>query len=209
MATDNDCSCSTKKPKDGRLFKGIFYGIFPHIFCIGFIIFSAVGATLLTAVFKKILLIPYFFHLLVAISFLFATISALIYLKKLNCLCSQGIKSKWKYITTLYAITILSNLLMFFVVFPAMANINSNKIADYGFPLEELSITVKIPCSGHAPLITDELKKIKGIEAIKFRMLDEFEIKYNPQITSPEKIIGIDIFKTYKATIKGRLQTNN
>jgi len=180
--------------------QGIFYGLLPHTFCIGFVVFSVIGATTATALFKNFLLIPYFFHLLVVLSFIFATISALIYLKKNDCLCVSGAKSKWKYLSILYSTTILINLFVFFVVFPALANAGPINISPTD-QLSALSIKVDIPCSGHAPLIIDELKNDDGIGAVKFNMPNNFEIKYNSQKTSPEKIISLDIFKTYKATI--------
>ena len=87
---------------------------------------------------------------------------------------------------------------MFFVVFPALANINSGTIDQNNYRAS-LSVAVQIPCSGHAPLIVDELKKEDGIGFIKFKMPNNFQIAYNPGQISPEKIISLDIFKTFKA----------
>jgi len=194
--------CQPVKDSDEKGFwKGLLYGLMPHTFCIAFIVFSIIGATAATAIFKKVLLIPYFFNVLIGLSFVFATISAIIYLKRIKCLCAQGIKSKWKYITTMYATTILINLLIFFVIFPALANINSGKIIDNA-QLASLSLKVDIPCSGHAPLIIDELKKDSGVNAVKFTMINNFEIQYDPEKTSPEKITSLEIFKEYKAVIQ-------
>lgn len=197
-----DICCTTAKnsPNKGIL-SGLLYGLVPHSFCIAFIIFSTIGAVTATAFLKKFLLIPYFFHFLVFISLLLATISAVIYLKKADCLCLPGIKRKWKYISILYSATILINLLMFFVVFPALANINpQNTINQQG--LADLSIAVQIPCSGHAPLIIDEIKKDNGVGFVAFQMPNVFKIKYDNKKTSPEKIISSEIFKTYKAIMQ-------
>jgi len=202
MANQNTC-CQTPVDRNKKsLLSGFLYGILPHTFCIGFIVFSVIGAATATAVFRKFLLVPYLFQLMVAISFVFATISAIIYLKRNNRLCLTGIKDKWKYLTILYLITALTNVLMFSVVFPALANKESNSINSQESFLASTSISVAIPCSGHAPLIIDELKKDTGVGSIKFKMPNTFEIKYNPQKTSPEKIISLAIFKTYKAIIQ-------
>jgi len=195
------CTATKYKPNKGIL-SGILYGLVPHAFCIAFILFSIIGAVAATTFLKKFLLIPYFFHFLVFISLLLATISSVIYLKRAGCLCVSGIKNKWKYITTLYSVTILINLLMFFVVFPVLANINSNNIISQEKYLANLSLAVQIPCSGHAPLIIDELKKDSGVGFVRFEMPDIFEIKYDPEKTSQEKIISLEIFKTYKAILR-------
>ena len=199
MENKNNC-CQVNK-KEGIL-KGFIFGVIPHIFCIGFILFSVLGSTIFTAKFKQFLLNQYFFYILIVISFLFATITAVIYLRKVKCLCFMGLKNKRQYLITLYSITILANLLMYFVVFPVLANIdNGNKITDQS-KLTELSLNVDIPCSGHAILIKDELKKDNGIKTINFRLPNLFIIKYDPDYTSPDKIVSLDIFKTYKAEIK-------
>ena len=179
--------------------KGVLYGLLPHTFCIAFILFSVIGAVSLTAVFKKILLVPYFFEILVAFSVLMATISAIIYLKKAGCLCYSGIKNKWKYLTVLYGATIFINIFMFLFIFPVLANINSP--STISGQTASFSITVQIPCSGHAPLIIDELKKDSGVQKVIFKMPNKFDINYNPVITSPEKIRSLEIFNIYKCSI--------
>lgn len=199
METQKDC-CQKDKSKNGLL-RGLALGLLPHSFCIGFIIFSVVGATTFTVVFKNILLLPYFFQILVLISFIFATISAVIYLKSCDCLCRDGIKKKWKYIATLYSVTIITNLLMFFVVFPVVANLNLNNTANVN-QLASLSMKVQIPCSGHAPLIIDEIKKDNGVGAVKFNMPNTFVVNYDPAKTSPEKILSLEIFKTFGALMQ-------
>jgi len=195
---DNCCQTNNKK----GLFNGLIYGLFPHAFCIGFIVFSVIGISTATAFFKKFLLIPHFFSFLVGISFLLATLSAVIYLRKNRCLCVAGIKNKWKYLTILYGVTILTNLLMFSVVFPALANINSQNTISQNNLLSSLSIEVQIPCSGHAPLIIDEIKKDDGVGSVWFKAPNIFEVKYNPEKTSPERIASLEIFKTFKIIVQ-------
>lgn len=191
---ENNC-CPTNNKKG--VISGLLYGLLPHSFCIGFILFSVIGAASAAAIFRQFLLFPYFFQFLVIFSFLMATLSAVIYLKKMKCFCKEGIKSKWKYLTILYSATILTNLLMFFVIFPAIANSNSKNVEN---STASLFLSVQIPCSGHAPLITDELKKDPGVGSIKFKLPNVFEISYNPEKTSPAKILSLDIFQTFKAT---------
>jgi hypothetical protein len=198
MAKQKNVCCNS----NSGIWPGIFYGLLPHFFCIAFILFSAIGAITITAFLKKALAIPYFFHFLVIISLVMATISAIIYLRKSDCLCVSGIRAKWKYLTILYSVTILINLSMFFVVFPVLANVNTKNFVNQENYSADLSLAVQIPCSGHAPLIIDELEKAGGIGSVEFEMPDIFKIKYDPKITSPEKITELDIFKTYRAIIK-------
>lgn len=199
---EKDCCAVIKNNSNKGILSGVLYGLVPHTFCIAFILFSIIGAVTATALLKKVLLIPYFSYLLIFISLLLATISSAIYLKKTGCLCASGIKNKWKYITTLYSTTILINLLMFFVVLPALANINLDNTVNQNEYVTNLSINVQIPCAGHAPLIIDELKKDNGVGFVQFRIPNIFEIKYDQNKTSPEKIVSLEIFKTYKATIQ-------
>lgn len=188
--------CNTNKKESGLL-RGIFYGTIPHGLCIGFIVFSILGATSLSAIVKNILIIPYSFQILIALSFIMATISAAIYLRKYECLNKNGIRKKWKYLTILYGTTIFINIFMFSHVFPVMANMNSVKI-DPSQNLSEISFKVDIPCTGHAPLIIDELKKDDGVKKVVFKSPNIFEINYDSEKTSSEKIITMEIFKIYK-----------
>jgi copper chaperone CopZ len=102
------------------------------------------------------------------------------------------------------------NLLLFMVVFPLAANLKQpsgltasamEEINNQG-QKENITLEVQIPCSGHAPLITEELNKINGIKSIQFRLPNLFDITYDSGKTSKEKILSLEIFNTYKATIK-------
>jgi uncharacterized membrane protein YeaQ/YmgE (transglycosylase-associated protein family) len=157
---EKNCCAVTKDKKNRGVLAGILYGLIPHTFCIAFIIFSIIGSVVATTFLKKFLLIPYFFQLLIIVSLLLATISSAIYLKRAGCLCVAGIKKEKKYLATLYSSTLLINLLMFLVVFPVLANTNSTNTLNVAKYPASLSMAVQIPCSGHAPLIIDELKKI-------------------------------------------------
>lgn len=197
---NNNC-CSNKENSNKNFLQATLYGLLPHSFCVAFVIFSIIGTVTFTSFLKKILITPYFFHLLVLLSLLLATISGIIYLKKTGNLNVAGIKNKYKYLTILYSTTILVNLLMFFVVFPVLANINSNNPNQENYT-NNLIISVQIPCSGHAPLIIDELKNINGISSIYYKLPNIFEIKYNSNTVSEKEIISSDIFNDFKATIK-------
>lgn len=192
-------SCCQKSLPAGR--QGILYGILPHSFCIAFIVFSVIGATAATTIFKSLLLLPYFFQILIGISFLFATISAAIYLKRLNMLNIQGIKGKWRYLSILFGTTIAVNLFFFLVVFPLLSNIKTVKNINAGESLNRITLSAKIPCSGHAPLVVDELGKEKGISGVKFEFPANFTITYDPKKTTPEEILSAEIFKTFKARL--------
>lgn len=192
-----------KTEKKGFL-QGIFFGLLPHSFCIAFIVFSIIGATAATTIFRKILLVPYFFYLLLAISFLFATISAVTYLCRNSCCSAGDIKKYWKYLLVLYGTTIGINLLLFLVVFPLATNIKSKNVSTVlSAQAEILSATarVAIPCSGHVPLISGELQKISGVVEVKFRLPNLFDIKFDQNKTSLEEILGLEVFRTYKAEI--------
>jgi len=201
--------CCDEKEKSKAWKSGLLYGLVPHIGCIAFIIFSILGVTSATFIFKGLLLNYYFFYLLIILSIVFATISAFIYLKRKHVFwnseneiefkISSAIKKEWKYITTLYGTTIFINLLLFMVIFPLTANISlatTNSISD---KISTLTLQVEIPCSGHAPLITDELKKLDGISNIKFRFPNYFDVSYDSNKLSKDRILSLEIFKTFKA----------
>lgn len=195
-------NCCNKK-KSNSFLPGLFYGLIPHSFCIAYLIFSILGITAGVAFFRKFFYIPYLFQSLIALSFIFATISAAIYLKKNKMLSTAGIKKKWKYLAILYITVVSVNLLFFFVIFPATANLHhlsKTEANAYQLSFPVLSLKTEIPCSGHAPLIIDELKKINGVKDITFKTPNLFYIKYDPNYTSPLEIKSLDIFKEYKAT---------
>lgn len=187
------------------LFSGLIYGIIPHTFCIAFILFSVIGATTAASLLKPFLLNHYFLYILIAISFIFATISAAVYLKRNESLSVKGLKSKWRYLSILYGTTILVNFLFFLVIFPALTNMDFNHIKatanNENIVFGSLALEVDIPCSGHAPLIAGELKKMEGIGPVEFRFPNIFYVNYDSSETSPEKIISLEVFETYQAHI--------
>lgn len=184
--------------------QGIIYGLIPHIGCIAFIIGSVLGVTVLMQFFKPLLMNRYFFYILILISLGFATLSSVLYLRKNGILSFAGMKRKWKYLSIMYGSTIGINLLLFLLIFPLLANVStaSNQVTG-AITLDQnfLKLQVNIPCSGHAPLISQELKTINGISEVKFSFPNIFDVKYDPTKTSKDEITSLEVFKTYKAKV--------
>jgi len=213
------------KTEKSSIKQGVLYGLIPHTGCIGFIIASVLGVTVFTQLFKPLLLNPYFFYTLILISFIFATISAIIYMKKQGFItfnkCGdglevsfspEGIKRKWKYLLTLYGTTISINLLLFMIIFPLLANVPVVSSPTTGVFLgiasnenvngiSSIRLKVDIPCPGHAPLISQELKSINGVVMVQFSFPNVFDVKYDSTKTSKQQILSLEVFKTYKATV--------
>jgi copper ion binding protein len=204
-SADND-SKEVSKKKTG-VWQGIAYGIMPHTACIAFVVGSVLGVTFLTQFFKPLLLNPYFFHILIVISLGFATVSSILYLRNNGLLSSAGAKRKWKYLSTMYGSTIGVNLLLFLIIFPLLANVSiasqpvTSSAGTNSLDLSSMKLSVDITCSGHAPLITQELKTINGVEDIKFSLPNIFDVKYDSAKTTQQQITSLDVFKTYKVTV--------
>jgi len=210
----HDCCAHVKDRKKGVI-NGIIYGLVPHTFCILFIIGSILGVTLFTSFFKPFLANRNFFYILIALSFTFATLSALFYLKRNNCLCVSGAKKRWKFLSILYTTTIIINLLFFFVIFPVLANVSiasakpiSGAAIQNTNNYPSLTLKVNIPCSGHAPLIIGELKKVQGVVDVKYKS-GKFNVAYDSSKTSKESILSLEVFKTYPATVVSESESAN
>lgn len=194
---------------NNSILKGILYGLIPHVGCIAFIVGSIFGVTILMNFFKPLLLSSYFFHALILMSFLFATISASIYLKQNKSLSYTGIKKKWKYLSLMFGSTIGINIILFLFIFPLVSNISftsATTSSSYLLNNDPLLISlvrleVDIPCSGHAPLISQELKTINGVKDIKYSFPNKFNIEYDVSKTNVEEILLLDIFKSYPANV--------
>jgi len=211
MKKSKEKSGCCKKGNNGFI-SGIAYGLVPHAGCIAFIIFTILGVTTATAILRPLLLNPYFFYILIVLSFVFTSFSAIYYLKKNEILSKQGVKRKWKYILTLYSTTIGVNLVLFIIIFPLLANVSAKPTSITGNFIEStnnenpnsmssIKLEVSIPCSGHAPLITDELKKIDGILGIEFSFPNIFDVTYDSSTTSKDEILSLSVFNTYKPTV--------
>ena len=191
--------------KTTGFWQGIAYGLLPHTVCIAFVVFTIIGATAATAVFRQLLLIPNFFQMLIGLSLVLATFSAVAYLNRLGIFSWSGIKRKWRYLSILYGTTIGVNLLFFMVIFPWSANINLNKstptVLAESINLTKVILQVEVPCSGHAPLIIGELKKLNGVSQATFKSPNFFEVSYDPAQVSQDLLLSLEVFKTYPAKI--------
>lgn len=191
--------CSPKRKKSNGLIQGIIYGTIPHIGCIAFILFSVLGVTFAASIFKQLLAKAYFFYIMIALSFVFASLSALFYLRK-----NGGIKTAMNhkgYLSILYGTTIAIALIMYFIVFPMVAGVSASTGGTVSADDSQIKIKVIIPCEGHAPLITDELKKLNGVNNIQFSSPNYFTISYDNSKTNQDQILNLNIFKEYKASI--------
>lgn len=127
--TGSSCGGPVPERKGQGFMLGLLYGLVPHTFCILSIVLSIVGATAATSVLKRFLYIPYLFQIILGLSFVFATLSAVSYLRRSGLLSRAGVQAKWKYLTLLYGTTIAINVLLFWVVFPGVANMQAQEPA--------------------------------------------------------------------------------
>jgi len=63
------------------------------------------------------------------------------------------------------------------------------------------TLAVEIPCSGHAPLISGELKGVPGVQKVTFRAPNLFDVTYDSGQTSLDQIVALDVFQAYPATV--------
>lgn len=190
----NKC-CEKRK---GGFLNGVFYGLIPHIGCILFFIFAVLGTTAISSFFRDFLLSKNSFYWLIALSFILAAISSVLYLLKNKSFNLIGIKNNKNYLFTLFSGVILTNILFFFVIFPMSANLNFAKNQNPVFS-STISITTDIPCSGHAPLVISDLEKINGVGVVKYKFPNSFDISYNPEILNKDVILSAEILKIFKA----------
>lgn len=202
---EKSCCQNPHREQTKSFWSGLLYGLIPHTFCIAFIILSIIGATTATVFLKRLLTLPYFFEILIGLSLVFATLSAVFYLKRLESLSFTGVKKKWRYLAILYGMTLVINLLFFMVIFPKLANFNSvknqPKVLSQKMMALPVTLSVDIPCPGHATLIISELQKLPGIFSVTFSFPNLFEIQYDTAQVSLEEILNLEIFKTYKASL--------
>ncbi|KYC46317.1 MAG: putative copper-exporting P-type ATPase A [Candidatus Methanofastidiosum methylothiophilum] len=189
--------------KSNNILKGLVYGIVPHIGCIGFILGSVLGVSILMQFFRPLLMSRYFFYGLVALSLGFASVSVLLYLRNNELLSVKGLQRKWKYVTITYGSTVGVNLALFLIVFPMLANVSASVGGDQVTigSTEFITLRVNIPCSGHAPLISNELKTINGVQEVRYSTPNTFAVKYDSGRTSKTDILKLAVFREYPATV--------
>ncbi|MBU1939489.1 cation transporter [Candidatus Micrarchaeota archaeon] len=204
--------------------EGIIYGLTPHIGCIGFIVASVLGVTVAVELFRPLLMNPWFFHILVVISIGFATASSMFYLNKQGLLSWKGVRRKKNYLGAMYGSTVGINLLLFIFIFPMLANLDTGSFANptgavvlansgngtgaggadagiAGGDYSVMRLQVNIPCPGHAPLISGDLKTISGVTGVKFEFPNYFDVAFDSEKTSRDEILALEVFDTYPATV--------
>lgn len=172
---------------------GVLSALVPHIGCIAFVVLTILGLTTASVFFKKFLISKVAFYMMIIFSFFLVGISSFFYLKKNCCI------NKKKYLLTLFSSIIFINLLFYFIIFPATANISAGPIKDIK-DTKLISLQVEIPCPGHAPLITNELKKIPEIKSVKYRTPNYFDIECDENLEE-NRILEAEIFKEFSAEI--------
>ncbi len=93
-----------------------------------------------------------------------------------------------------------SVILVVILISAALALNSSLSSANNTSQLNEMTLSVLIPCQGHASLIIGELKKA-GASEVSFELPNLFVVKYDTSKVDKEKILSLDVFKTYKATV--------
>ncbi|MBU7023039.1 MAG: cation transporter [Theionarchaea archaeon] len=205
---------SAAEPGDGGrngLTQGILYGLLPHTGCIAFIAASVIGATAAMNLFRPLLMNPYFFHFLVVLSLGFATGSSTIYLKRNELLSFSGMRRKWKYLSVMYSSTVGVNILFFMLLFPLLANASATSVRGIGLEsdtsaLSFVRLSVDIPCPGHAPLISEELRSLPGVVAIQFGFPHYFDVRYDASRTTLGELLSLEVFRVYEATVVDQFQ---
>ncbi len=219
--TAASCCLTAPERKGHGFFLGLLYGLVPHTFCILFIVLSIVGATAATSVLKRFLYIPYLFQIILGLSFVFATISAFFYLRRSGLLSRAGVKARWKYLTVLYGTTIAVNVLLFWVVFPTVANLQAQEVTlpapttGVAQPIgpsapsgadtaaaKATTLQVAIPCPGHAPLIIDELRRVDGVLGVRYQSPNLFQVRYDPARLTVDRILAQEVFKSFPAQVR-------
>jgi len=192
----SNCCEQNNNTKKG-LKAGLIAGIAPHTFCILFIVFSVLGATGATAITKKLLILQGSPLLFIALSLLFTTLFAAVYLHKTNNLSPVKIKTKWKYLSVIYTTTLGTSLAMIFIFFPLATNLQPQYAQGQENQVTE-KFVVDIPCTGHAPLIISEIRQLAGVQNVRFLSPDTFSVTFDPLRTSVEKISSLEIFREFK-----------
>jgi hypothetical protein len=199
----NPCPGSKKK----GFLMGILYGLLPHAGCFLVISLPLLGLTTVSAFLIPLLVNSYFLYILIFFSVICTTISALLYLRRRNALSIKGAKENFRYIAILYGTVLIVNLLVFKLAFPFFANIyafssqENNVLGERVELTENLKLEVNLPCSGHAFLVTGQLRNLEGVSNVVYVYPDIFEVVYLFEEISPSEIMEIEIFSEFEAKI--------
>lgn len=192
MKTKGKPNKPNKNEKKG-IAAGIIAGLVPHIGCISFAVFTLLGVTFMSSLFKKFLLLKWAFPFMILLSFFLAGISSFFYLRK-NCCANKS-----RYIIMVFSSVLLINFLFYFIIFPLTANISAKSTKN----IEEtklIFLQVKIPCPGHAPLIIDELKKMPEVISVNYRAPNYFDVECDRGLDE-QKLLNLGIFREFPCKI--------
>ena len=187
------------KPKSRKGFIGILYGLIPHAGCIAFVLASALGLTFAASIFRPLLASSMLFYAMIGMSLVFASISAFFYMKK--DISTQNIKNHKGYLGILFGSTIAVSMLLYFLIFPAVAGAAFSGGATADSDSSIVNINVAIPCEGHVPLIIEEISRLNGVKNVKYSGNFNFAVDYDSSQTSKQDILNLSIFKEYRAKI--------
>ncbi|MBU7015856.1 MAG: hypothetical protein HXS43_13620 [Theionarchaea archaeon] len=106
----------------------------------------------------------------------------------------------------MYSSTAGVNILFFMVVFPLLANASIASVQGIGpasdiHALSFVRMSVDIPCPGHAPLISEELRSLPGVATIQFGFPHYFNIGYDSSETSLQEMLSLEVFQVYETTV--------
>lgn len=199
MSQNHESRLTSNHSKTSGFWRGLIAGFIPHSFCLLFIVFSTIGAVGASALIKKFLFLPHFFAFLIVCSFVFAIISAVLYLRRCGCFSWTGLKDKRRYLFLLFATTTIVNFLLMAVVFPSINKSQSATAVAAGSldNAQTIVVAIDIPCSGHAPLVINDLILVAGIESVDFITYNNLKIIYNPQLISIEQIRALEVFRSF------------
>ncbi len=182
-----------KKEVKNSLISSVLSVIIPHLGCIAFIVLTLLGISTGAVFFHQFLANRFAFPLLIILSFVLAGISSFFYLKKNCCV------NKTKYVGILFASVLVFNGILFYGIFPWVANIKGQSSNPTLAHLSNLKLKVDIPCAGHASLITHYLKDA-GAEEIIYKQPNTFSVKYDSDLVLKDNLLNLDIFDEYQAT---------
>lgn len=202
------CCRRVEGRRGAGLLRGLFYGLVPHTFCILFIVFSVAGATMASTLVSRVLYVPYLFEIVVALSLASAGISGLLYLRRNGLLSWRGARLRWRYLGGMFGATLAVNLLFFWVVFPAVANLDLSPRAAAQAPaagdadvaaLASATLRVAIPCPGHAPLVIGALRDAAGVRSARYDGADLFRVEYDAGATTLDEVLALPVFEAFPA----------
>jgi len=63
-------------------------------------------------------------------------------------------------------------------------------------------LQVDIPCSGHAPLIMDELRKVDGVTGVRYQFPNSFQVTYDTSKLTVQQMLSLPVFREFPARLK-------